>query len=58
MDRQGITSRYYSLRFSESEKVFDKVTHQILVDDAKVFRKVNNDDDKQHLQNDLDKLVK
>ena len=26
-------------------------------DDTKVLRKVNNDDDKQHLQNDLDKLV-
>ena len=26
--------------------------------DTKVFRRVNNDDDKQHLQNDLDKLVK
>ena len=25
--------------------------------DTKVFRKVNTDDDKQHLQNDLDKLV-
>ena len=28
------------------------------VDDTKVLRKVNNDGDKQHLQNDLDKLVK
>ena len=28
------------------------------VDDTKVFRKVNNDGDKQLLQNDLDKLVK
>ena len=27
-------------------------------DDTKVFRKVNNDGDKQHLQNDLGKLVK
>ena len=27
-------------------------------DDIKVFRKVNNDGDKQHLQNDLDRLVK
>ena len=28
-------------------------------DDTKLFRKVKNDDgDKQHLQNDLDKLVK
>ena len=25
---------------------------------TQVFRKVNNDGDKQHLQNDLDKLVK
>ena len=28
------------------------------VDDTKVFRKVNNDGDKQHLQNDLYKLAK
>ena len=27
-------------------------------DDTKVFRRVNNDGDKQHLQNDLDRLVK
>ena len=27
-------------------------------DDTKVFRKVNNDGDKQHLQNGIDKLVK
>ena len=27
-------------------------------DDTKVFRKVNTDGDKQHLQNDLDKLIK
>ena len=29
-----------------------------LVDDTKLFRKVNNDDVKQHLLNDLDKLDK
>ena len=28
------------------------------VEDTKMFRKVNNDGDKQHLQNDLNKLVK
>ena len=28
------------------------------VDDTKVYRKVNTDSDKQHLQNDLDRLVK
>ena len=27
-------------------------------DDTKVFRRINNDGDKQHLQNDLDKLFK
>ena len=27
-------------------------------DDTKVFRRINNDGDKQHLQNDLDKLIK
>ena len=38
----------------------DNVTSNVLkfADDAKVFRRVNNDGDKQHLQNDLDKLVK
>ena len=38
----------------------DNITSNILkfADDTKVFRKVNNDCDKQHLQNDLDKLVK
>ena len=38
----------------------DNITSNILkfVDDTKVFRKVNTDGDKQHLQNDLDKLVK
>ena len=38
----------------------DDVTSNILkfVDDTKVFRRVNNDGDKHHLQNDLDRLVK
>ena len=38
----------------------DNVTSNILkfADDTTVFRKVNTDGDKQHLQNDLDKLVK
>ena len=38
----------------------DNITSNILtfVDDIKVFRRVNNDGDKKHLQNDLDKLVK
>ena len=38
----------------------DNVTSIVLTfaDDAKVFRKVNTDGDKQHLQNDLNKLVK
>ena len=38
----------------------DNITSNILkfVDDTKVFRKVNTDGDKQHLQNDLDRLVK
>ena len=37
----------------------DNITSNILkfLDDTKVFTKVD-DDDKQHLQNDLDKLVK
>ena len=36
------------------------ITSNVLkfVDDTKVFRKVNNDGVKQHLQNDLDKLDK
>ena len=38
----------------------DNITSNILkfADDTKVFRKVNTDGDKQHLQNDLDRLVK
>ena len=38
----------------------DRITSNILkfADDTKLFRKVNTDGDKQHLQNDLDKLVK
>ena len=38
----------------------ETITNNILkfADDTKVFRKVNNDGNKQHLQNDLDKLVK
>ena len=38
----------------------DNITSNILMtaDDTKVFRKVNTDGDKQHLQNDLDRLVK
>ena len=38
----------------------DNITSNVLkfADDTKVFRKVNTDGDKQHLQKDLDKLVK
>ena len=38
----------------------DNIISNVLkfADDTKVFRKVNNDGDKQHLQNDLDRLVK
>ena len=38
----------------------DNITSKVLkiADDTKVFRKVNTDGDKQHLQNDLDILVK
>ena len=38
----------------------DNITSNILkvADDTKLFRKVNTDGDKQHLQNDLDRLVK
>ena len=38
----------------------DNITSNVLkfADDTKVFRKINTDGDKQHLQNDLDKLVK
>ena len=37
----------------------DNITSNVLkfADDTKVFRKVNTDDDKQHLQNDLYRLV-
>ena len=36
------------------------ITSNVLkfADDTKVFRMVNNDGDKQHLQNDIDKFVK
>ena len=38
----------------------DNITSNILkfAVDTNVFRKVNTDDDKHHLQNDLDRLVK
>ena len=38
----------------------ERITSNILkfADDTKLFRKVNTDGDKQHLQNDLDRLVK
>ena len=38
----------------------DRITSNVLkfADDTKLFRKVNTDGDKQHLQNDLDRLVK
>ena len=38
----------------------DNITSNVLKlsDDTKMFRKVNTDGDKQHLQNDLSKLVK
>ena len=38
----------------------DNITSNVqkFADDTKVFRKVNTVGDKQHLQNDLDKLVK
>ena len=38
----------------------ENITSNVLkfADDTKVFRKVNTDGDKQHLQNDLDRLVK
>ena len=38
----------------------DNITSSVLkfADDTKVFRKVDTDGDKQHLQNDLDRLVK
>ena len=37
----------------------NSITSNVLkfADDTRLFRKVNTDDDKQHLQNDLDKLV-
>ena len=41
-------------------KAHDNITSNVLkfADDTKVLRRVNNDSDKQHLQNDLDKLAK
>ena len=38
----------------------DNITSNVLefADDTKLFRMVNNDGDKQHLKNDIDKFVK
>ena len=38
----------------------DNITSNVLTfaDDTKVFRNFNSDGDRQHLQNDLDRLVK
>ena len=38
----------------------DSITSNVLkfADDTKLFRRVNTDGDKQHLQNDLNRLVK
>ena len=43
-----------------SNDLDDSITSNVLkfADDTKLFRKVNTDGDKQHLQNDLDRLVK
>ena len=43
-----------------SNDLDDSITSNVLkcVDNTKLFRTVNTDGDKQHLQNDLDKLVK
>ena len=43
-----------------SNDLDDSITINVLkfADDTKLFRKVNTDGDKQHLQNDLDRLVK
>ena len=40
--------------------LYDNITSNVLKfeDDTKVSRKVNTEGDKQHLQNDLDKMVK
>ena len=50
----------FKLEISFEYDLDDNITSNVLkfADDTKVFRKVNNDSDKQHLQNDLDKLVK
>ena len=34
----------------------NNVTSNVFADDTQVFRNVNNDGDKQHLQNNLDKI--
>ena len=43
---------------SSNELDDNKTSNTLTCTDAKAVRKVNNDGDKQHLQNDLDKLVK
>ena len=46
--------------YSNTDDLNDNITSDVLkfAVDTNVLRRVNNDGDKQHLQNDLDKLVK
>ena len=55
-----ISIRTYILFLIYINDLDDSITSNVLkfADDTKLFRKVNTDGDKQHLQNDLDRLVK
>ena len=56
----GISIRTFIILNIYINDLNDNITSNVLkfADDTKVFRTVNNDGDKQHLQNNLDKLVK
>ena len=59
-DTSRISIRTYIILNIYINDLDDSITSNVLkfADDTKLFRKVNTDGDKQHLQKDLDRLVK
>ena len=49
---------FYYFLFTSTSTTATKQRTDIFADDTKMFRKVKNDRDTQHLQNNLNKLVK
>ena len=51
--------QYWDLFYSYVNDLDDDITSKVLkfVDDIKVFRKIQSDVDRQHLQDDLTKLI-